>query len=960
MAKEKPVAINQYFKETLNRLSTSINLADPLGLQMSDAFDKYVEKVIRPVYPAGSKIRKTSSVDDAAGMRYVDWSFRDANDKIATAVQAAVNNFVQGWGTQRGLLDVKGNPVPGQGAVPMQVSGITPQIFSGTRTRILNPRTAASVGGQAVRSGGTFSTDKNTGVSTWSVPDAALTWDGKNLTKSLRAQVREGDKRWLDGRVALSSLAEGASPATPEERAIAMNSRNFRVMLARHKAMTPEQSLEEFRLNLQRRRQQAQFQREYEESHPDDPAVKAVRDRARKVRNNRVKSMATSAIHRAIATLVGMVAMGIGTLVKILAGVSDVAEHVRKRQSDSLKYNLPASEMQVFTDIENSNFGLQKGSFANIFGNLMSFSDPAAKGFSSRIEGAASFLQRSTPDLLGFINGAVTHPDQMMYSLLADSMNITASRRGGVLQRNSVSEAASVNSNIIADLFGDAFGELFLRMYERLGGASIDGKTFTAAQIQENMAGTLARSPVLETPPVTTSAAERGVAALGELKSLWESIKHSIFSHMLAHMSELVALVRNIARTVIGAYNPAWAAAENAAAIAKAEEDKVRLTANIYGNEADLKPFMDKSKYTDSVEYTGEVLRIIDEKDAPAISRNLGLSPLEFATMAAINGFAMQNARKLAEIEENSDVTMGQLTHQTAHTGGTANSEMSNAALEAFHLSMYKFRNLLDTDTATMFPTRITGKGSILPYINDDYVVASIQHNEASKQLIAEANEAFSTGGYGKMMPAQEAPLSSFLPGMAAIIAKYPSVEQAVPELVEQGIGYVEIDAVSNFIRSNMQAASRPASAAARERYDDVERLLETLDAVKQYAGIPDHSPQGNRQAANMVQSASHIASTQLNEALVRENIIQQMQDRGFLRDTTLMLLKSSEGSVAPVPGTQNELRFEIDLKGLPDGKTARLTGTINNEGNIRNVQTWSNGGIDLNAVLKAYNPQEP
>jgi hypothetical protein len=252
-------AANQYFKELLNKLSTSIDLTNPNGLEMSAAFDRCVERVIKPIYPKGAKIRQTSTVDDKSGLRTVDWSFRDTSNKIQQAVQAAVDNFVQSWGKQRGLIDGQGKAVEGAGSIPMQVNGITPQVFNGTRTRILNPRTAASVAMKAVTSGGDFITDKNTGMSTWSVPDTALTIDGKNLSRSLRAEVREGDKRWLEGKVALSSLAEGASPANAEERAIATNNRNFRVTLAKYKAMTPEQEQELARLEIAKRERKKDF-----------------------------------------------------------------------------------------------------------------------------------------------------------------------------------------------------------------------------------------------------------------------------------------------------------------------------------------------------------------------------------------------------------------------------------------------------------------------------------------------------------------------------------------------------------------------------------------------------------------------------------------------------------------------------------------------------------------------------
>jgi hypothetical protein len=955
---------NQYFKETLNKISTSIDLTNPNGLEMSQAFDAYVKKVIKPIYSEGAKIRQTSTVDDKSGLRTVDWFFRDAGDKIQRAVHAAIDDFIQSYGAKRGLIDDEGKPAQGAGSMPMQVSGITPQVFNGTITRILNSRTAASIAAKAITSGGNFVTDKNTGKSTWSVPDTALTWDGKNLTRSLRAEVNAGDKKWLEGRVALTSLAEGASPANSEERAIAMNNRNFRAMLAKYKAMTPEQDKEEFRLRLQRRSRLAKYQREYEEAHPDDPLVSLKRRRARKLKNRRRRAMAKNAAGRTITVIISAVMLAIGVLSKILSSVVEVAGALRKRQSDAAKYNLPSGEMQKFTDIENSMFGLEKGTFSKVFGNVMRFADPTMPSFSSGIKNAAVLLQKDVPDLIGFVTGGTHHPDQMMYELLADFINITASKRGGALQKDTVSEAESINQVLIGDIFGDSFAELFLRMYERLGGAAIEGKTFTAAQIKDSMHGITVEHPVIKTPQVTETAAEKGVQALGQLKALWESIRHSIFAHILAHMSEIVALVRNIARTVLGEYNPQWAAAENAAAQAKAFEDTERLERNIYAHKDDVLPFMAKSKYRDPVMYTKEVTRIINERDVEAVTKNLGLSWEEFQLMSIVTGFSLQNARKLQEIKENSDVTMGKLKHQTALTGGTSDAEMMNSAGESANLVLHGFRTFASEDTSSMFNRRLIAPDSPLRLDKENYVAASLWINSDLKSLFMELANKHTREGRGSADVPAGVQLETVFSKVQEALGDVMSIEQAVPALKDAGITFRDIQGIIAFIEANRGAKPKLSEtgvfghSAAMTRYSMLGELSNTMAAAGQYLGIPDFTPEGNRKAAETVAQGRNIHAAQLSGSLVRQELERQLAyTYGVAADATSEIIKSSTGTVYVPVGSDRELKFEITVKGLPNGEPATLRGTINNEGGMSGKHIWKNKGIDITSIYESFQP---
>jgi hypothetical protein len=656
------MANNQYFKETLNKLSTSIDLTNPVGLEMSDAFDKYVEKVIKPIYPKGTKIRQTSNVDDATGLRTVDWSFKDTNNKIEQAVRAAVDNFTQSWGKARGLLDEAGNPVPDTAGVPMRVSGITPQVFNGTRTRILNPRTAASVARAVTVAGGDFITDKNTGISTWSVPDSALTRDGKNLSRSLRGQIREGDKRWLEGKVALSSLAEGASPANADERAIAMNNRNYRVLLAKYKAMTPEQEKQEDFLRLTRAGQRYASEREYERLHPFDPRVQAKRLAVQEkyyTRQNRRFSrsvsrmkqtgqravhMARSAVLVAIGSILGTLGAVVSLLGKISTTVIDIGKDVRRQTMSDMRYNFDEGftrDWELFAEKR----GFDKEVLSQAAGGISSAWSSPLNYSSSNFDTLAPYLRDSTRIL---VRQATASGDKnvlhIMSGVIDDLVGKSLSGMAGTKQytgQSRMTAAFTENMSALQNHNG-AWAQLMQYYWNDLIEPGDKFRTAAVAAGEDVSFESwlrqgrwnpefMERGNGLTNPPVK-DAAERTYEAVNSLKTSLGSLQTNVLERIAGSVAQVAEDVRSKISNLLARYFPAFAMKEKERAGYLNAQALVNAENNLPGYKATAEAGLKATGYTGSLEDFRGIYEGIMKRDPEALAllpRNVNLDALD-------------------------------------------------------------------------------------------------------------------------------------------------------------------------------------------------------------------------------------------------------------------------------------------------------------------------------------------
>jgi hypothetical protein len=631
---------NQYFKETLNKLATTIDLTSPVGLAMSAAFDKYVEKMIKPIYPKGTKIRQTSAVDDATGVRTVDWYFKDTNHKIEQAVRAAVDNFTQSWGKERGLLDNEGNPVPEAGSVPMQVSGITQEVFNGTRTRVLNPRTAAAVARAAIVAGGDFVTDKNTGISTWSVPDNALTPEGEKLSRVLRAQVREGDKRWLEGRVALSSLAEGASPASAEERAVAMQNRNYRAMLAKHKAMTPEQEEAEVKLRLQRSRRMAQYRKNYEEANPNDPQVRSRQKRnvprtiaKIKQTGSRAVNMARNSAIVAISSILSAFGVTILLLGKINAAIMDIGNNVRRKAMSDMRYNFDPEFTRQWERFAEKR-GFDKELLSQAAGGIAAAWSSPLNYTSSNFDALAPYLQESTQIL---VRQAAETGDKnvlpMMSAIVDDLVGKSLQGRAGTKSYTGQSRmTAAFTENMSAlQSHNGALAKLMQDYWYDLTAPDSKFKTAAATAGKEANFETWLQQALwnpeykeqgngMTNPPVKT-AAERTLDTVNNLKISLDSLRTDVMERIAGSVAQVAEDVRSKISNLLARYFPAFAMKEKERAVYLNTQALANAENNLPGYKATAEAGLRATGYMGSLEDFKPIYEGIIKRDPGVLAR---------------------------------------------------------------------------------------------------------------------------------------------------------------------------------------------------------------------------------------------------------------------------------------------------------------------------------------------------
>jgi hypothetical protein len=518
------------------------------------------------------------------------------------------------------------------------------------------------------------------------------------------------------------------------------------------------------------------------------------------------------------------------------------------------------------------------------------------------------------------------------------------------MPRTTVSEAFSVNQDLVRQAFGDKFASLFQRMYELFGESDIadHGATFTAAEVQRKAGGVVPKDD--GTNQTLLGAAQQGVSALGTLVALWTDIKNSIFNHILAHLSELVAMARNIARTVFGKDNPGFAASENMAAVASAEKDRLRIEGNIAADEAQLRPYMEKAatRFESSTEYATEVLRVVSEKDRAGLQK-LGLTRDELFYMVAQNGFLLQNVKKLNELDRNSDVKMGSLTHQTAHTGGTSNVELANGSNELYYALLSWLRDITDSDVNSLFDESVTGKGGLLRYTSPEYVRGTLRTNAGHMKTLGElADNVYAIHAETGIAPRY----TSELQRAAKIILKYPAVDMAKEELVSSGIRQEHIQGIIDYAQKVSDYAEGNGNRAEAYRLGNlIYALKNTLD----YMGTPGYTHEGNVRAMSMARQAEQESAQKLTAGLIRGEVIPRiMEATGLSKAQAEEAYKAgSQGTVNVSSGSNREVTFHVVID-VPEWKDhLKLSGTVNNDGGLEGVHSLVRGSV----VVEGYNP---
>jgi hypothetical protein len=621
--------------ETFSKLTTEVDLASPLGLEMSAAFDKYVERIIKPTYPKGENIRQTSRIDDATGTRSVDWSFDETSAHIGPAVQASVDNFIQEWAAKRSLIDEDGEPGEDQPDVPMRVSALSTQTNNIIKDKILDPRTAAAIKLDVHNAGGDFVYDKKSGFTRLSIPNTATNDSGASLTDSVNADIESGNKRYLAGEITASALADGSSPADIDQRATAMVNRNYKQMMAKNRAMTPEMIKEERKAQLFNAGQRYLAEQEYEEETPDDPLVRKRKEQENAQKTQKalrttknVAQFAWNTLHSLVNNLVSAVSTGIGILAKTYSVVSEIGQNVRRQAMQGEQYNFSREFVESWK-LRADQEKIDPGILYNAAGVMQAQFGSALHLDVGAIEKLAPYMKDNVSGLLnrlvGGMEGEVNTVKGM--SLMVDTFAQDAWRGtvgtheyGAGPQGRS---AANTDAHYVLGSVNEGLGQMYAyywhtlesmaarnRLGQRDSGAFYDtetGKDYTFKDwidynpLNPDVNGADSNGLTNETIDRAAETVSRSVDSLAvSLKTLWKDIA-TVFT---ASADPLVEQFRQFVTNMLSKYFPVFAMKEdqraeyiNQKSLEYIEtqrpvyEDQARYILEVAGYEGDLDSF---------------------------------------------------------------------------------------------------------------------------------------------------------------------------------------------------------------------------------------------------------------------------------------------------------------------------------------------------------------------------------
>jgi len=372
-------------RRVFNEFSSEIDLNSPDGIIRSSDVDRYIESALKPLFEEGKAFKRVN-INRRTGIRDTRYSYRGGKN-IQDSINAVLGNMhaALGYDVDPATGNVRGTAAP----PPVSITSQGRHYYNETRERILDPRTAASIKAQALRAGGSSVTDKATGITTTLVRSGL-----SGETRAMRKLVDDTDRRYLAGQLPSSALADGASPASIEERAMAQVARQANVQDARQRAKedyirrhpgsqlaideaikmrnvtdretkarvlaaesTPgtaafrRKVFRGIRAGIARRRAVQRYIKAY----PDSPLAANARREKREARWQKTKSLAGGAARIArnvlaltVSAILTAVTLGVALLAKSFQVIAQIGTDIRKRAIGEAKYNFAPDTIRQF------------------------------------------------------------------------------------------------------------------------------------------------------------------------------------------------------------------------------------------------------------------------------------------------------------------------------------------------------------------------------------------------------------------------------------------------------------------------------------------------------------------------------------------------------------------------------------------------------------------------------------
>jgi len=481
-------------RRIFNEFTSEIDLNSPDGLLRSSDVDRYIEQALKPLIEEGRAFKRVS-VNRRTGIRSTRYAYQGGRN-IQDSINAILSQMPAdlGYDVDPATGNVRGTNRP----PPMAIVSQGRHYYNETRERILDPRTAASIKAQALRAGGASITDKASGYTTTLVR-AGLSGE----TRAMRGLVNETDQRYLAGLLPSSALADGASPATIEERARAQVARQANIKDARRAAIedfiranpasqlaieeaaklqrvtnreekarlleaerTPGtlefQAAAERRLNRNAARDKAE--EAWARKNKRDPLAKAI------LKRNRSRTAGGRALNRAMAAMrfgaigvvLGAISIAVKTMVGFLSGLPALVENVRRISNKGASLGVTNKHLVDLEALESRLPGLEKGAIGNYLGSMHNnLADVATGGALTEVIGdIAPLLSKASggADLARRIAYYSAGQDVDTNALGKDLLNamLAVSVQGRTLYKDDLKPSDALRFNAVT--FGRALG----------------------------------------------------------------------------------------------------------------------------------------------------------------------------------------------------------------------------------------------------------------------------------------------------------------------------------------------------------------------------------------------------------------------------------------------------------------------------------------------------------------------
>jgi hypothetical protein len=485
-------------RRIFNEFTTEIDINRPDGILRSGDVDKYIENALKPLIEEGKAFKRVS-VNRNAGIRSTRYAYQGGKN-IQDSINAILAEMLPSLGYD--VDSVTGNVSGTNRPPPVSVMNQGRHYYNETRERILDPRTAAAIRADALRAGGVASTDKASGYTT-TLLRAGLSGE----TRRMRKLVNDTDVKYLAGELPSSALADGASPATIEERARAQVARQANLKDAKQAAIEdyirahPDSQLAieealmtqkvtnrdekarlleaertpgtpEFRARVAtslgnrvaRDDAMLQWAKQNKRNRLARPLAKQIlKARRRKTFVGRALEKSKSVVKAtAIGAIVGAISAAVATAVKFLSGLPGLAADVHKIASKGASLGVTDERLRAFESLEGRLGGLEKGAVGSYLGTMHSqLSDVATGGNLDQT------LSRIAPLLSKVSNGAdlsrriayyAAGQDTDTNGLGKDLLNavLTVSLQGRTLYKDGLKPSDALRFNAVT--YGRALG----------------------------------------------------------------------------------------------------------------------------------------------------------------------------------------------------------------------------------------------------------------------------------------------------------------------------------------------------------------------------------------------------------------------------------------------------------------------------------------------------------------------